>query len=77
MVFVPTGTKTDYQTADTWKDFLMIEEGAETMSATAVKAEKRNTHSIYSLDGKRLNSLRKELNIIRMSDGTVKKVMVK
>ena len=32
---------------------------------------------IYSLDGVKLNSLRKGINIIKMSDGSVKKVLVR
>lgn len=32
---------------------------------------------IYSLDGMKLNSLRKGINIIKMSDGSVKKVLVR
>lgn len=32
---------------------------------------------VFTLDGKRVQSLKKGLNIIRNSDGTVKKVVVK
>ena len=32
---------------------------------------------IYSLDGQRTEQLRKGVNIVKMSDGTVKKVVVK
>jgi len=76
-LFVPTGSKAAYQNADVWKDFSLIEEGAEAMSVTTTKAEDCSTRSIYSIDGKQLSSPLKGLNIIRMSDGTVKKVMVK
>lgn len=76
-LFVPTGSKAAYQNADEWKDFSLIEEGAETMSVTTTKAEDRSTRSIYSIDGKQLSSPLKGLNIICMSDGTIRKVMVK
>ena len=75
-LFVPTGSKADYQTADVWKDFLLIEEGAETTSVTTAKTGNRSTRSIHS-DGKRKDSPNKGLNIIRTCNGTVKKVMVK
>jgi hypothetical protein len=76
-LFVPTGSKADYQTADVWKDFLLIEEGAETTSVTTAKTGNRSTRSIHSIDGKRKDSPNKGLNIIRTCNGTVKKVMVK
>ena len=37
----------------------------------------RNVEGIYSMDGKRLSSPQHGVNIIRMKDGTVKRVMVK
>jgi len=76
-LFVPTGSKAAYQNANRWKDFLLIEEGAETTSVAMAKTRSRSTRSIHSIDGKRTDSANKGLNIIRMSDGTVKKVMVK
>ena len=42
-------------------------------SPSAVATEQER----YSLDGRRLNSPKKGINIIRMSDGTTKKVLVK
>lgn len=48
---------------------------------TGVNSIKADDHaiptSIYSIDGKRLNTPKRGLNIIRMSDGTTKKLMVK
>lgn len=41
------------------------------LSATATEQER------YSLDGRRLNSPKKGVNIIRMSDGTTKKIIIK
>jgi hypothetical protein len=76
-LIVPPGSKEAYQNADGWKDFLTIEEDGETTSVATAKTGNRDMHSVYSIDGKRLNGMRKELNIIRMSDGTVRKVMVK
>ena len=70
-------SKVAYQNADVWKDFLTIEEDGETTSVATAKTGNRDINSVYSMDGKRLNSMRKELNIIRMNDGTVRKVIVK
>jgi pimeloyl-CoA synthetase len=33
--------------------------------------------AVFDLNGRRLNAQKKGLNIIRMSDGTVRKVMLK
>jgi hypothetical protein len=37
----------------------------------------REIKSIYSMDGRQLNHLQKGINILRYSDGTTKKVVVK
>lgn len=44
-----------------------------------ISAAYSNIHPVarYSIDGKRLHSIEKGINIIRMSDGTVRKVLVK
>ncbi|MCD8303864.1 MAG: hypothetical protein LUC86_03415 [Prevotellaceae bacterium] len=74
---VPEGSKNKYASADVWKDFLNIEEedltGVNAASATGDGQEV----SRYTLDGKRVNTPQKGVNIIRLSDGTVRKVFVK
>ena len=42
-----------------------------------IKSEATHTTDIYTLEGKQLPSLKKGINIIRNSDGTTKKVLVK
>ena len=75
---VPAGTKVLYQATESWKNFLDIEE----MEPTAVERAEFMTdngtieHS-YSLGGIRQSQPQRGLNILRMSDGSVKKVMVK
>ena len=50
--------------------------GSYTTGIARIMAD-RNVEGIYSLDGKRLSSPQHGVNIIRMKDGTVKRVMVK
>lgn len=72
---VPEGTITAYQQADQWKDFLIIDNnitGVGTMtSGTGMPT------IIYELNGRKNSETKHGLNIIRMGDGTMKKVVVK
>ena len=52
-------------------------EGVLTITGIAEIMADRNVAGIYSIDGKRLSRPQRGLNIIRMKDGTVKRVMVK
>ena len=75
---VPVGSKSAYQAADQWKEFFFIEES----DVTAInriyddKAEGR-IEGIYDLNGRKLERLQRGMNIVRMSDGTTKKIVVK
>ena len=77
-LFVPTGSLSAYQAADQWKDFFFIEES----DVTAInriyddEAEGRII-GIYDLNGRKLERLQRGMNIVRMSDGTTKKIVVK
>ena len=48
-------------------------------AATGIQSISADKHAIqiYSIGGKKINALTKGINIIRQSDGTVKKVVVK
>ena len=73
-LYVPQESLDAYKSAAVWKDFFNITTGikdAAKSSATATEEAR------YSTDGTRLASPQKGINIIRMSDGTVKKVLVK
>lgn len=78
-LYIPTGTTSAYQNADQWKEFFFVEEG----DPTPVERIEANTEKeaeidgIYDLNGTKKQSMQRGLNIIRMSDGTTKKVMVK
>lgn len=68
---VPTGSKTAYQNANYWKKFMNIVEIAPTGIQT-ITQDKENNYPIYDLNGRRLESLQKGINIING-----KKVLVK
>ena len=75
-LYVPQGTETDYFLADVWGEFVNIVE----YEATGVDKTKTSTDveevSRYSVNGQRLVGPTKGLNIVKYSDGSVKKVAV-
>lgn len=74
---VPAGCKTVYAAADGWKDFLQCG-GIFEDAATSISSAKNVIGSVeqrYTLDGRRTNGA-KGINIIRMSNGNTKKVLV-
>ena len=76
MLYVPIGSLDSYRSATCWKNFLMEEKdvsGVEGVKADDNLVEKAR----YSLDGKMLLAPEKGVNIVKMSDGTTKKVVVK
>ena len=72
---VPKGTVSSYQQAAQWKEFFFIDEGATGILRTVSNDSK--SFRIYNINGYEQNGQQRGLNIIRMSDGTVKKEMVK
>lgn len=76
-VYVPQGSCQDYKSAEGWSAFANIVEfdptGVSHAAATAEAAEM----SRYTLGGVRLGTPARGLNIVKRSDGTVKKVVVK
>lgn len=55
---------------------LKIKGGTDNISSNTLNKETKEI-SRYSIDGRRLNSPQKGINIIKMSNGTIKKVLVK
>ena len=76
-LYVPQGTETDYFLADVWGDFENIVE----FDATGIDKTTTSTDveevSRFSADGQRLAVPVKGLNIVKYSDGTARKVVVK
>ncbi|MBR1879688.1 MAG: M6 family metalloprotease domain-containing protein [Prevotella sp.] len=58
-------------------DGLRIEEVTSTTSIRQLTDPCREIEAFFSLEGKRINYLQRGLNIIRMKDGTARKVLVK
>lgn len=76
-LYAPKGTKSKYKSTEGWKKFVWIEEGLPTRVETAKTDGEVIEKSHYTVDGSRLSSPRRGINIIKMSDGTIKKVYVK
>ena len=79
---VPAASISDYQEAEAWSQFARIvpltdEEMTGIENVNADNHSKVKDSVIYGIDGRRLNQKQRGLNIIRMSDGTTRKVMVK
>ncbi len=75
-LYVPQGTRQDYWVAAVWEDFGDIQEyDVSAVNQPAHHSEAKEV-SRYSLDGQRLATPVKGLNIVRYSDGTIKKEAV-
>ena len=73
-LYVPSGTKDKYLATAGWKKFTNIVEMGET-AVKEISASNTNEAKYFSLDGKQFSRPRKGLNILKMSDGTTRKVV--
>ena len=77
-LYVPSGTKAKYEATDGWRDFkniveddlLMIDDGQFINTGNEIV-------NVYDLNGHRITSPQRGVNIVRLKDGTVRKVLVK
>ena len=82
-LYVPIGSKSAYEAADYWKEFKEIIEidlsGIEQISIQKNGFGNINQESAtwYTIDGKRASEPQRGLNIIRMSNGKTRKVVIK
>ena len=78
---MPTASIEAYRNAESWKDFKEIvaltDSDPNPTGITNVSNNMVTGERYYSLDGKRLDQPQRGLNIIRMSDGAIRKVIVK
>lgn len=77
---VPTGCAKKYRAIGSWSNFGQIvefntEERIPTLGINKGVYSNNSATSYYTQDGKRISKPQRGLNIVRMSDGTVRKVM--
>ena len=76
-LYIHTGSLPSYKLATCWRNFLM----EEVYNITKVEGVGTGNNPVeiarYSLNGKKLLSPEKGINIIKMSDGTTRKVIVR
>ena len=75
-LYVPKDTFQDYWLADVWGDFENIVEYDVTGIDKVTTSTDAKEISRYSVNGQRLSAPAKGLNIVKYSDGSVKKVAV-
>ena len=76
-LYVPASALEDYRTTKPWSEFGTVLPLPDETGIENVAKQKAERTYRYTPDGKRVETPKKGLNIIRMSDGTVKKVVVK
>ncbi len=80
-LFVPKGCKAAYESADVWKNFWNIIELDQDINSLGIKHQYTSPETIetvrYAIDGTKVSFPQRGINIIKMSDGTTKKVLVK
>ena len=75
-LYVPQGTEQDYWLSPVWGDFGKIVEFDATGIDKVTTSNDAKELSRYSVNGQRLSAPAKGLNIVKYSDGSVKKVVV-
>ena len=82
-LYVPKGSKDAYKAADYWKEFKEIIE-IDPTGIDQINFQENGEQDVdqegavwYTIDGKRVDNPEKGINIIRMKNGTTKKVVVK
>ena len=76
-LYIPVGSLESYNYATCWKNFQIIEDDDITKVEGVGTGNNPVEIARYSLNGKKLLSPEKGINIIKMSDGTTRKVIVR
>ena len=74
-LYVPAEHLDAYKAAAQWKEFFFFDTDA--VKGVAVDENGATEVARYSLDGTRLSAPQKGINIVRMSDGSIRKILVK
>ena len=77
ILYVPTNSYQDYWLSNVWGDFANIKTFEPTPVEPVLTTEKISETSRYTVGGQRQVNHVKGLNIVKMSDGTVRKIMVR
>ena len=76
-LYVPYGTMEKYKATDGWRQFVWMEESAPTGIQSPKDGSNVTEIQRYTIGGQNINNPQRGINIIKMSDGTTKKVMLK
>lgn len=78
---VPANAVEAYRNAEQWKDFgnivALTDEDPKPTNIESVNSSIKTAERYFTIDGKQITSLQRGLNIVKMSDGTTRKVIVK
>ena len=77
ILYVPSGTIDKYSTTGEWREFENILEFDPTGVSSMPTDNSIKEVSRYSLDGHRLSVPTKGVNIVKFSNGTTKKVVIR
>ncbi len=76
ILFVPTGTLSKYHQTNPWKCFFEINEDAMLLGISALY-NNSSCEKVYTINGRKTETKRKGINIIKKSNGTTKIVIIK
>ncbi|MBQ9177808.1 MAG: leucine-rich repeat domain-containing protein, partial [Prevotella sp.] len=76
-LYVPAGTKSKYESTPAWNKFKNIVEGIENAVKSVEADVTAEETERYNASGQRISTPQKGLNVVKMSDGTTRKVVVK
>lgn len=75
-LFVPEGSVSKYKSAPVWSDFNISANGTDAISSVFAEGNNEIVDA-YSVGGIRLPNVRKGLNIVKMKDGTTRKIIIR
>ena len=76
-LYVPAASLAAYKAADVWKNFFAVTGITETGMAPALTPDGNAIADIYDLSGRKTDKPTKGMNIIRMKNGTIRKVLTR
>ena len=76
-LFVPKGKIDEYKALDVWKEFTKMEEYDPASGIKSYASARAGESARFTLNGQQIRTAKKGINIIRMSDGSVRQEIVK